>query len=240
MNDRISSQLPGIKFYPVAEGNYDLSRKPINKIIIHTMDGTLMGTAAWFNNPKSQVSSHYGIGLNGQIIQWVSEKATAYHAGVYAVNQESIGIEHEDNNSPDDGARSDILYAMSARLVRDIADFWGFPVDRSHVIPHREIKATACPGGLDIDRIIREANQKDPMVIENKSVRDMLVTKATSFDTVANYFHFTEDQKKEATAGDQIVSKIKELEVKASGRDQEVPPEALSLLDRLAQLIRRK
>ena len=33
-------------------------------IVLHIMDGTLSGTDSWFADPSSQVSSHYGIGLN--------------------------------------------------------------------------------------------------------------------------------------------------------------------------------
>ncbi len=38
-------------------------------IVIHIMDGTLVGTDSWFANHTSQVSSHYGIGKNGEVHQ---------------------------------------------------------------------------------------------------------------------------------------------------------------------------
>jgi N-acetylmuramoyl-L-alanine amidase len=41
-------------------------------IVIHTMAGSLASCDSWFNNPKSQVSSHYGIGLGGEQHQYVA------------------------------------------------------------------------------------------------------------------------------------------------------------------------
>ena len=35
----------------------------------------------------------------------------------------------------------------------------GIPCDRSHIIKHGEVVATACPGGLDVDKIVRRANE---------------------------------------------------------------------------------
>lgn len=36
-------------------------------IVDHIMGGTLAGTDAWFANPTSKVSSHFGVGKNGEI-----------------------------------------------------------------------------------------------------------------------------------------------------------------------------
>ena len=52
-------------------------------IVIHLMDGTLLGTDAWFlNGNRGSVSSaHYGIGKTGEIHQYVKDEDRAYHAG---------------------------------------------------------------------------------------------------------------------------------------------------------------
>lgn len=55
-------------------------QKPV-LIVIHIMAGTLKGTDAWFANPASDVSSHYGVGTNGEIHQYVQEKDTAWANG---------------------------------------------------------------------------------------------------------------------------------------------------------------
>lgn len=141
---------------PVATGNFDAHRVPIDRIVIHTMAGTWQGAAARFNNPTSKVSAHYGVKYDGGLIAWLEEYYVGYHAGEHSVNQRSIGIEHEDlgnYNSP----RPDVLYATSAKLVADICTAYQFPCDRTHIIKHSEVIATGCPDSLDIDRIISQA-----------------------------------------------------------------------------------
>ncbi len=141
----------------VANGNWDTSRKTINRVIIHTMVGTAVSADSRFNNSTQQVSAHYGVLLDGTIWHWVDEDNTAYHAGDYAVNQSSIGIEHEDNGDYN-GVRPDALYNASAKLVRDICQFYNIPIDRQHILKHSEVHPTGCPDALDIDRIVQQAS----------------------------------------------------------------------------------
>jgi hypothetical protein len=142
----------------IADGNFDSSRAPIDRIVIHTMVGTWQGAAMRFDNPTEKVSAHYGVKLDGGLIHWLEEYYTAYHAGNYTMNQRSIGIEHEDGGDFN-GVRPDILYASTAKLVADICTFYNIPIDRQHIIKHSEVIATGCPDALDIDRIVREANK---------------------------------------------------------------------------------
>jgi hypothetical protein len=156
---RIATPLPYTEL-PVAEGNFDRTRATIDRVIIHTMDGTADGAAARFNDPASKVSAHYGVKLDGSLIHWLEETFTAYHAGDYAMNQRSIGIEHEDNGDYN-GTRPDSLYNASGALVRDICQYYGIPIDRTHIRRHNEVSdaPTGCPDALDIDRIISIAQQ---------------------------------------------------------------------------------
>lgn len=142
----------------VATGNYDESRTPIDRIVLHTMDGAWQGAAARFDNPLSKVSAHYGVKLDGSYIHWLEETFTAYANGNYPMNQRAISIEHEDGGDYN-GVRPDALYAASAKLVRDICLFYNIPVDRTHILKHSEVSdnPTACPDALDVDRIVREA-----------------------------------------------------------------------------------
>lgn len=142
----------------VATGNWDTTRSKIDRVVIHTMVGTAAAADARFNNSSQQVSAHYGVLLNGKVWHWVDEDNTAYHAGVYAMNQRSIGIEHEDNGDYN-GTRPDALYKASSDLVRDICKFYGITIDRAHVIKHSEVIPTGCPDALDIDKIVRMAAQ---------------------------------------------------------------------------------
>lgn len=154
-------------------GNFDTSRAPIDLIVLHSMDGFLNGTTAWFQNLKVNQSAHYGIGLDGRIVQWIPESATAYDAGNYAVNQRSISVEHEDrgNNAT---VRPDAMYEASARLVAEIALAYNIPLDRQHVKKHNEIVSTGCPGTLDVDRILARAQALIHPVDTNAGVEEPL------------------------------------------------------------------
>jgi N-acetyl-anhydromuramyl-L-alanine amidase AmpD len=136
--------------------NYGTSRSTIDRIVLHTMVGTVSSANSRFCSYGTQVSAHYGIGLNGKINHWLEETLTAYHAGDYAMNLRSIGIEHEDGGNYN-GPRTPSLYATAAKLVADICKFYGIPCDRTHILKHNEIIPTGCPDALDVDRIVRDA-----------------------------------------------------------------------------------
>lgn len=147
---------------PVSSNNYSQSRfgATVNLGVIHTMDGFLGGTDAWFNNPNAQVTAHYGIGLDGTIHRYVSEGDTAWADGNWEYNKRSISIEFEDNNDPQHVGRTDAQYASGGWLIADISRRHSFPADRAHWIGHREVPGNnhpGCPGNEDIDRLLHEA-----------------------------------------------------------------------------------
>lgn len=50
--------------------------------MVHTMGGSLAGSDSWFNTPSSQVSSHYGVGLDGTCHQYVRLTDQAWVNGI--------------------------------------------------------------------------------------------------------------------------------------------------------------
>ena len=74
---------------PIHAGNFTKNRylysvdygNKVTGVVLHIMQGSLVGTDSWFNTPNTYVSSHDGIGKNGEIHQYVDYKDTAYHAG---------------------------------------------------------------------------------------------------------------------------------------------------------------
>lgn len=69
------------------------------------------------------------------------------------MNARSIGIEHKDTTGAPTWTISDATYASSAKLIADICKRYGFKPDATHVIPHSQVHATACPGGIDMNKL---------------------------------------------------------------------------------------
>jgi N-acetyl-anhydromuramyl-L-alanine amidase AmpD len=139
-------------------------------IVVHTAVGSLEGTAAWFEQPESGVSAHVVVGLDGRLVRVVDEADTARHAGRpnrptaaflpdgIDPNLVTIGVEFVDDGDPTAVLRPDAQYAAGAELLWALGLRWSIPLDRDHVVGHREIDAEqTCPGNLDIDRLLREA-----------------------------------------------------------------------------------
>ena len=132
---------PPIDYVPASRANYDAGRTAaITAIVIHETDGTWLSATNWFQNRNSRVSSHYLVrAWDGGIMQFVAEGDTAFHAR--AANPWTIGIEHE--YSPRYGIPHTITqYRSSALLVCAIAQRYGIPTDRRHIIGHNEVPGT--------------------------------------------------------------------------------------------------
>lgn len=148
-----------ITWKPAHPNNYGVGRNGIlvDRIVLHWIVGSLTSADATFANPNRLASANYGVGSK-EIHQYVSETNTAWHAGNFEMNQRSIGIEHEGGpNLP----ISEETYLTSIELVADICRRYSIPCDRTHIRKHSEVSnsPTICPGTLDVDRIIREANK---------------------------------------------------------------------------------
>ena len=138
----------------IGSPNYDTNRKPIQYIVIHWFGvGSLQGADNRFLDDASDVSAHYAV--EDEIIhQYVREEHVAYHAGNYAINQASIGIEHSATVERD---ATEQTYITSAKLIREICDKHNIPIDSDHIVPHNRYRATQCPGTMDIAKLIEMA-----------------------------------------------------------------------------------
>ncbi|MBO0727605.1 MAG: N-acetylmuramoyl-L-alanine amidase [Acidimicrobiaceae bacterium] len=108
----------------------------------HTGGGSVAGAINWVVRPESQVSYHYLVDESGRIFRVVPEQNTSWHAGNWTMNLRSIGICHPVNGG---GAAT---RQSSVALARDICRRFGIPPDGGHIIPHRAVVPTACPGAL--------------------------------------------------------------------------------------------
>jgi len=158
-----------IKF--IGSPNYDSNRKPIKRIIIHWFGvGNLASADAQFQK-LSGTSAHYGIEDN-VIHQYVKETDVAYHAGNYAINQESIGIEH---SATTDRPASDATYETSGKLIAEICKRYNIPLTREFIEPHNKYRATQCPGTMDIDKLIKLAKTQEPMATITQKELDSII-----------------------------------------------------------------
>lgn len=133
------------------------------RIIIHTYGAKGRSLFDWFNKPNSNASAHYAVFKDGTIEQYVDERDTAWHgaSSKYPINNyDTIGIEHQDDGYSHDYVRTNELYASSAKLVAQICKQYGIPCNSKYIEPHKKYAddGRTCPGGLDINRIIKEAN----------------------------------------------------------------------------------
>ncbi len=140
---------------PASPANYDSSRKPIKKIIIHHAASTSFDSIGQvFSNPSRGASAHYGVGRNSNVDQYVPENKTAWHCGNYPVNQESIGIENVNSSgAPNWDVATETrntLVELCADIVRRNPSI-GKLVPGVNLFGHNQVsqKPTACPVQLN-------------------------------------------------------------------------------------------
>ncbi len=147
---------------PVAPGNYATGRagERVGLVVVHVTQGSKAATARWFASPAAGVSAHYLVTQEGEVWRFVREEDTAFHAGVYAVNLRSVGIEHEGVGA--DYRPNETQLAASAALARAICTRWGLePGDRT-IRPHRAFRATLCPADFPMKVYIAKVQSAQP------------------------------------------------------------------------------
>ncbi|MFF2650823.1 N-acetylmuramoyl-L-alanine amidase [Streptomyces sp. NPDC058045] len=134
----MSEDYPPAHWVPASPSNYNSGRSAdISTIVIHVVQGSYDGSIGWFQNPEAESSAHYIVrSSDGDITQMVRDSDTAWHAR--GGNPYSVGIEHEgfiDNPS----WFTDAMYRSSAALTKHLADRYGIPKDRAHIVGHSEV-----------------------------------------------------------------------------------------------------
>jgi N-acetyl-anhydromuramyl-L-alanine amidase AmpD len=134
---------PNMTFTAAYSGNYTVRpSRTIDRVVIHTIEGSATGAISWFRNPASNVSAHYVVSHGGQVTQMVREKDRAWHCGNW--NERAIGIENEGYAGRNDW--TDTQYRVLAQLTRAICDRYNIPIDRTHLVGHVEV-----PGATHTD-----------------------------------------------------------------------------------------
>lgn len=138
--------------------NCDSNRTKIDTVLIHhnASLSDAVARSTWYVSTGHGTSAHYQV-TPDKIWGCVGENYVAYHAGNYPVNQRSIGIEHLNNTGAPTWTIAEETYRNSAKLIRDICERYNIPIDNQHIIGHRVVAQTQCPGGIDIDKLIAMA-----------------------------------------------------------------------------------
>lgn len=139
------------QFVQASSSNYTNDSRgagDIDRVVIHTMEGSYSGSISWFQNSAAQASAHYMVrSSDGQITQMLAEEDIGWHAGDWTTNSRSIGIEHEGYISAPDTWYTEAMMQASAALTADVCDRYGIPKDRSHIVGHNEVPGCSNAGG---------------------------------------------------------------------------------------------
>jgi N-acetylmuramoyl-L-alanine amidase len=135
----VSSLDNGINMQWIGTVNFNL-RKPNFIIIHHTAQDSLQQTIKTFTLTRTQVSSHYVIADNGDVVQMLNDYLRAWHAGSGSwgknsdINSASIGIELDNNGKePFSEAQITSLMALLSKLKKD----YNIPIQ--NIIGHSDI-----------------------------------------------------------------------------------------------------
>lgn len=124
----------------------DRGAADIDMIVIHHWDDvrnrpTFGGTVNWLTRSNASTSAHY-VAEAGKVACLVAPADIAWHAGHWATNQRSVGIECNPRASAGD-------YETVAQLIRELRATYGDMPLR----PHKAFKSTSCPGRWDLARL---------------------------------------------------------------------------------------
>lgn len=149
---------PQIRWRGAHPNNYTVGRPGAGRDgrnTFHHVVGSRESAVIVFNQPTRGASSHYVVGAD-IIDQCVDLNNTAWCDGNWESNLRTISVEHEGGQNGN-GPYSDGMYERAAHLCAWLRENYGV----NRYVRHREVslKSTACPGGLDVERIWRRADE---------------------------------------------------------------------------------
>lgn len=166
---------------PADEGNYTKGRsgRSIEAITIHHMAGRLTAEQCGkiFQAKGRYGSSHYGVGYDGSIANYVEEEDTAWTNSNWDSNCKSITIEISDNDNS--WYVNDTTLNAVIKLVADIAKRRGLGtlIPGKNLTWHSMFTNTTCPGDYlrsKMQYIADEANKiNNPETIKEKSTEEL-------------------------------------------------------------------
>ena len=155
---------------PASESNFTYGRSGYNlrKITVHHCAGVMSAESIGYlwQNPSRECSSHYGIGNDGRIGQYVDESNTAWTDSNWASNCSSVTIETSNCATGGDWPVSDEALNSLIRLCADISirNGLGLLVVGDNLTWHSMYAATTCPGDYLRARMQYIANEANKII----------------------------------------------------------------------------
>ncbi|MBT4990006.1 MAG: N-acetylmuramoyl-L-alanine amidase [Rickettsiales bacterium] len=124
----------------VKSPNFSIRNQAINSIVLHYTQVNLNETLKIFLDSKSELSSHYIVTEEGEVIQMVKDGDVAWHAGLSSwrgkeqLNQSSIGIEIVNNG---ESLYPDIQIKALICLLDELRE--KFDIDNINIVGHSDI-----------------------------------------------------------------------------------------------------
>ena len=132
-------------------GEYPLRRLPIETLVIHhtATTGASWGTIADFHvraNGWAAIGYTWGTSVDGKMFRLLDPDRVGNQTGGH--NSRTMGLVMDGNYHT--GPLGDAQKQATERLALHVADQYGIP----HIQPHRNLKATACPGRYAMDALV--------------------------------------------------------------------------------------
>lgn len=149
-------------------------------IVVHITDGYFPGDLNWLRGASQPpVSSSYFIAPDGTAHQLVDDANGAWHAGRILnptfklfkgmninPNWYTIGIEV---SCKPPAVPTPAQMIVLKQLIKELCVKHNIPVDRDHVIGHKEIfSAKTCPGPINMDQLVAEMAVVPPPTMVDK------------------------------------------------------------------------
>jgi chitinase len=124
---------PPMEWVSADDSNYEKADRendhPIKWYVIHVAEGSYQGTIDWFQNPDSNVATHYVIenSTSPDATQMVDESDICWHTGNAAYNDTTLGVEHE--GYTDETIWYEEVYERSAEIAQWACLEYGIPLE---------------------------------------------------------------------------------------------------------------
>lgn len=126
----------------------------IDRFIVHHAANTSVEQTLRLFAGAREVSANYALG-NGRVVAAVREEDRAWTSGSPVDDKRAVTVEVSNSRLGDPWPVADVEFDNLARLIADVANRYGFPINDNTILTHQELWTrfgrsypTACPGDL--------------------------------------------------------------------------------------------